>query len=375
MSTWHEEYAGVSSLDDSLETLERLGQILPLRDDPGEQIRLTLEAIRDCLDAEVVFYYPGSNPEPYKQVGTTSLTAEWAGRFVAEAASQEGEILHWLDPAARPEHLWPTSGICMRMSRSRNSWLAVLSFHPRRLFQPTDLRLALLARRLLLSRRKQGEFDQRLRGAMIDLVRCLASQLDGRSSFWQGHSERVGLLSMELGKRMELPGNMAVDLYLAGLLHDIGRISLPERYLTDRGPRNMSDEALMREHTLFGDQLVASIHPLRHLWPAVRHHHEWWNGSGYPDGLVGEEIPFMARVLAVADACVAMASPRPFRRPHTLEQIVEILRAGSGTQWDPKIVETFLSEAERFFRICQEKVATPPPVIIPTLDSEQGLVP
>src|SRR5207253_10543070 len=125
--------------------------------------------------------------------------------------------------------------------------------------------------------------------------------------------ERVARIAVRLGKQMGLGQRPLSDLYLAGLLHDIGKIGTPDAVLLKPGKLTPEETETMREHILIGDRIVADVKPFGHLRAGVRNHHEQFDGKGYPDGLAGRDIPLLARLLAVADSCDAMLSPRRYR--------------------------------------------------------------
>ena len=137
-----------------------------------------------------------------------------------------------------------------------------------------------------------------------------------------------------------------MDWIVGALLHDIGKIGIPERILHKPAPLTNQEYEIIKSHTTLGGDLLETSQGLRHLSPYVRHHHEWWDGSGYPKGLCGEQIPLAARILAVCDAAEAMASTRPYQRALPLEQVVQELRNGAGTQFDPDVVKAFVFLAD-----------------------------
>src|SRR5262245_38343000 len=140
---------------------------------------------------------------------------------------------------------------------------------------------------------------------------------------------------------MRLSESMRSELYLGGLLHDVGKIGVPDEVL--RKPDRLTDEefALVMQHAVIGDAIVGHVKQLAHLRPLVRNHHERFDGRGYPDCLVGEAIPLGARIMAVADSCDAMSSDRPYRKGMPPERVAEVLSAGAGQQWDPRVIEAF----------------------------------
>src|SRR6202165_2749456 len=131
----------------------------------------------------------------------------------------------------------------------------------------------------------------------------------------------------------------------AGLLHDIGQIGLPEELLNKQGRYTPEEFAQIQKHTILGAEFAGPFRPATVLAPAIRHHHERWDGTGYPDKLQGPAIPMMARIVAVADAFHAMITDRPYRPKHTVAKTLEILAAGSGTQWDPRLVAAFATSS------------------------------
>jgi HD-GYP domain-containing protein (c-di-GMP phosphodiesterase class II) len=178
---------------------------------------------------------------------------------------------------------------------------------------------------------------------LSSLVQCLTTSIDAHLPHTRGHSDRVAKLAVAIAKRMRLPASVLNDLYFAGLVHDIGITGVPQSVLLK--PAKLTDEefATVKTYPAIGDTILAGIRPLAHLRPAVRHHHERYDGRGYPDGLSGDTIPFMARILAVADAFDAMHSARPYRPALANAEVDDILEKGAGKQWDPCVVEHYLA--------------------------------
>ncbi len=178
---------------------------------------------------------------------------------------------------------------------------------------------------------------------LINVVRAMVSAIDAKDPYTCGHSERVALVSRLLARKMGVSEGDCERVYLAGLLHDLGKLGVPDAVLRKTGTLTEDERALIRPHPEKGWAILQELDELSYLFPGVLHHHERFDGDGYPDGLVGKRIPLVARILAVADAYDAMISDRPYRRGMTEERVEMILREGSGTQWDPEVVETFFS--------------------------------
>jgi diguanylate cyclase (GGDEF)-like protein len=178
--------------------------------------------------------------------------------------------------------------------------------------------------------------------ASLDMVRSLARAVDARDSYTRLHSKRVGYLARRLAERMGLDANMIHIVEVAGILHDVGKIGISDAVLNKPGKLNNDEIAMIRNHPELSAQIVSST-SLKQIIPYVRAHHERWDGGGYPDGLIGEEIPLVARILAVADSFDAMTSDRPYRESLGIERALSEIKRCSGTQFDPYVVQQFLA--------------------------------
>jgi putative nucleotidyltransferase with HDIG domain len=173
-------------------------------------------------------------------------------------------------------------------------------------------------------------------------MRALTSSIDAKDPYTCGHSERVALLSKRLAEIMGWSKAQAERIYLCGLLHDIGKIGVPEAVLQKPGKLTNIEFDLIKKHPVIGAKIIRGIQEMEDLVPGVLHHHECMDGRGYPGGLKGEAIPIQARVLCVADALDAMTSDRPYRKamPARLAES-EVFRAAD-TQFDSDLVEAVL---------------------------------
>ena len=181
-----------------------------------------------------------------------------------------------------------------------------------------------------------------LEKAYDDTLEALTAALDVRDRDTEGHSRRVAALALAIGREMGLGPQQLQALYRGGLLHDIGKIGIPDRILHKPGPLDEAEWAVMRRHPTLGFQVLRGIDFLMAGSEVVLHHHERYDGRGYPAGLAGEAIPLVARVFAVADAYDAMTSPRPYRAPvEPAAAVAEIVR-NAGSQFDPAVVRAFL---------------------------------
>ncbi len=216
--------------------------------------------------------------------------------------------------------------------------------------QARDGDLALAYRRLSAAYDQSLRYARELRGVYVRLQRSvwqsllgLANALEAKDAYTRGHSERVGRLSHRLAVKLTLPREDIEVVAQAGLLHDLGKIGVPETILGKRGPLDPSERHLMERHPEIGAQIVA---PLESLAPGVlviRHHHERWDGTGYPDRLRAGAIPIGARIVAVADVYDALTSDRPYRPAFARDAALKILRDEAGRTLDPEMVEAFVA--------------------------------
>ncbi|MFM2105408.1 MAG: hypothetical protein RL338_440 [Chloroflexota bacterium] len=182
-----------------------------------------------------------------------------------------------------------------------------------------------------------------MREMFTQTIGALAEAVDQRDPFTGGHSRNVQEISVAIGREMRVGPAELEALEWGGLLHDIGKIGVPDSVLLKKDRLTREERMLMNAHPVKGAEIIAPVTRLAPELPVIRHHHEWYNGSGYPDRLMGEEIPLLARILHVADAFEAMTAARPYRMtPLTKTEAVEELRKFSGIQFDPAVVDAFV---------------------------------
>ncbi|MBI4759290.1 MAG: HD domain-containing protein, partial [Chloroflexi bacterium] len=185
-----------------------------------------------------------------------------------------------------------------------------------------------------------------LRQQYEGMIQSLVEAIDARDRYTKRHSGRVTGYAMSIVAASSLPAKEAEALRHAAVLHDVGKIGVPEAILNKRGPLTDAEFARMKAHVLIGVDIVSPVASLADLIPLIRHHHELYDGSGYPDGVRGEAIPLGARILCVADSFDAMTTDRPHRPAKTVEEARAELRRCAGTQFDPQVVEAFLGKGE-----------------------------
>ncbi len=193
-----------------------------------------------------------------------------------------------------------------------------------------------------LARARATEDELRERLVAPTVAAALANAIEARDVAMHGHCERLSLLALTIAERLELPADEHETVRLGAVLHDVGKIGIPDRVLLKPDPLSEEETALIRAHPLIGDRLLEPLDLLDGVRAVVRHHHERWDGAGYPDGLAGEQIPTAARIVGVADAVEAMSANRPYRKALRRDAIVRELTEGRATQWDSAPVDVAL---------------------------------
>jgi putative two-component system response regulator len=197
------------------------------------------------------------------------------------------------------------------------------------------IKAALRARRALLGME-----------AAHQVIATLAREMNARDTDIQQHTERIGRFANELGRRV---GLSAADLHAVAysiLLHDLGRIGISESILLKQGPLSRDELEAVQRHVEIGERIAAPLPGAERFGPIIRHHHERWDGSGYPDGLAGQAIPVGARIIGIVDAFDAMTQYRPYREARSISEAVEEMRLEKGRQFDPDLVDEFVRVIE-----------------------------
>jgi putative nucleotidyltransferase with HDIG domain len=172
---------------------------------------------------------------------------------------------------------------------------------------------------------------------------ALAAAAESKDAYAGTHPKRVANTALHLGMRLGLQQPDLFALFRGGLLHDIGKIFVPDAILRKAGPLNADEEREMRAHPVIGERIVRRLPSAADLVAIVRHHHERFDGGGYPDGLCGHKIPLLARIVSLSDAHDALSSDRPYRARQNPQQAIETLMRGAGQQWDRELVSLLLS--------------------------------
>jgi putative nucleotidyltransferase with HDIG domain len=190
-------------------------------------------------------------------------------------------------------------------------------------------------------------YDRNMRDLFISTIKSLAAAIDAKDPYTRGHSDRVARLSLAIAREMSLDRQNVERVQIAALLHDVGKIGLDDAVL--RKPERLSEEeyGLVKRHPTMGANIMEPIKQLKDIIPGIRHHHEAFDGSGYPDGLAGGEIPLIARIISVADTFDAMTSDRLYQKAMDDEFVTKTLVRLSGTRFDPNVVQVFITSLSK----------------------------
>ncbi len=189
---------------------------------------------------------------------------------------------------------------------------------------------------------KLSKYARDLEESYVETVKVLSAAIDAKDHYTLGHSARVSQLSVALGEEVGLSKQELEDLRVACLFHDVGKIKIPDSILLKEGKLNPLEITEMTRHPEYGAEILGKASSLIRYIPVVRHHHEWYDGTGYPDGLTRDEIPLPAAITCLVDAFDAMTSDRPYRRAFTEEEALEMIQNLSGKQFSPDLVKKFV---------------------------------
>jgi HD-GYP domain-containing protein (c-di-GMP phosphodiesterase class II) len=271
------------------------------------------------------------------------------GEGVAGKAFSTGQPIFIADPAQDPRYLSPTAtdvepfvSIPLMV---KGKPIGVLNLHAGQKaeeFSDYNVKfLGILAGESAVMLHNMDLFDS-LQTFYLEMVQTLARAVDSKDAYTHEHSDRARIKARQVALEMNLPDPMVRYVEYAALLHDIGKIGIDEAILLKPGKLTPEEYEQMKKHPIIGHQILSPVKYLGPVAQMVLYHQEWYDGRGYPEGLKGEEIPLGSRIVAVLDAWDAMTSDRPYRKALSHEIAVGELKKGSGTQFDPKVVETFL---------------------------------
>jgi putative nucleotidyltransferase with HDIG domain len=320
----------------------RLIRRLRISDPPARFQSLATNVLRTSLGMAAVAWVPADESESTVVSGEVEGFAPASFRYLIPQAQREvvlvandPALVLKTTPAAVRRFAFTPAGVA--------GWLVVVNpIDGRPIAGPEIERMQYVAS-LISTQSSNARIYTDLKELLFGIIRALTAAIDAKDPYTSGHSERVARIAVRLAEELGMSAQKRSDLYLAGLLHDIGKIGIDDDVLKKSGPLTPDEYRKIQEHVEIGVTILKDLKKLRHILPGVRHHHESLDGTGYPDQLEGEQIPLEARILAVADSFDAMSSNRPYRKRLTPMQIDEILRKGRGVQWDAEIIDALFA--------------------------------
>jgi HD-GYP domain-containing protein (c-di-GMP phosphodiesterase class II) len=322
--------------------IARLIRRLRISDAPERFQALATNALRGALGVEAVAWIPSHLHEPATVSGEIEGLRSNAYRALVPAPSQ-GAVQIVNQVTGAPGTALSRYVAVAADSQGTTGWLLAINPLDDRPFTTRVVEVLQPVASLVATQQTNARLYSDLKELLFGVIRALTAAIDAKDPYTSGHSERVARIAVRLSEELGIQANQRSDLYLMGLLHDVGKIGVDDAVLKKSGPLSPEEYRAIQSHVEIGVHILADLKKLSHLLPGVRHHHECIDGSGYPCGLAGDEIPLEARILAVADSFDAMSSTRPYRRRLTPLQIDKIFQDGAGVQWDRKIVDALFA--------------------------------
>lgn len=329
-----------------LEFSRRMSGIL----DPGELAHSAVELIAQTMGSSFVrLYLHEASTHAYHLWSATGLPASADQQTLGlhhpnvEEVREAGDVVQRLDVP-------PEEDAVVVPLTNKGQPVALLTLGPKIVDLPyssEDLSLLRTVANHLAVATENAQLYARMRDLYLSGVRTLAATVDAKDSYTHGHSERVSSYARAIATELGLPRIEIEQIELAGWLHDIGKIGIPDRVLQKPGRLDPDERAMIMEHAALGAKILADNLALMPLVPFVRHHHEWYDGDGYPDGLSGDEIPLGAAIISVADTYDTMTTDRPYRRAPGREKARAEIERCAGTQFNPTVVAAFLRALDR----------------------------
>ena len=321
----------------------RLIRRLRISDPPPRFQALATTVLRSSLDVAAVAWVPTDSREPVILGGSVEGLDAQGFRALPSPAGRETTLVVNDAVTSHSRRVPPVVHRYAAVAAGSVGWLIAVNPLDDRPIAVTDVERLQYVASLIETQLANAKIYSDLKELLFGIIRALTAAIDAKDPYTCGHSERVARMAVRLAEELNMPPPKRSDLYVAGLLHDVGKIGVDDEVLKKSGPLTPEEYRKIQSHVEIGVTILKDLKKLHHLLPGVRHHHESFDGTGYPDKLSAEAIPLEARILAVADSFDAMSSNRPYRKRLSLMQIDEIFRKGRGQQWDPGVVDALFS--------------------------------
>ncbi|REK17217.1 MAG: HD domain-containing protein [Planctomycetota bacterium] len=356
----------LSTTYEEISLIYRLTQNLKLTSRGDELAALALEWLAEALPVESMAVQlegarEGSQPT-LLTFGPSLIRNEELREIVAQLAPSPGKrpIIVNRPTTSQEDWRWPQVHELVVVPLSEGSrsfgWLVAVNHSSGGEFGTVEASLLSSVAAILGIHSGNAELYEQQHELFKGVVRALTSAIDAKDPYTCGHSDRVARVAVRLAEEMHCDRNQIETVYISGLLHDVGKIGIDDDVLRKPGRLTTAEFEHIKTHTEIGHRILSDIKQLDDVLPVVLHHHEQWDGRGYPHGLVGDEIPLLARIVAVADSFDAMGSDRPYREGMPEEKLDAILRGGAGQQWDAEVVEAFFRARDDIRDIARKQV-------------------
>jgi hypothetical protein len=321
----------------------RLIRRMRIADSPSRFQSLAVNVLRTSLAMTAVAWVPNDPHEPIVVSGEIeSLRTSSYRCFVPLNPRNTALVVNELSQTLAGMNTPPGYRFAC-VPAGTAGWLVAVKPLQDRLFGTPDIERMQYVASLIATQSSNARTYVELKELLFGIIHALTAAIDAKDPTTAGHSERVARIAVRLAEELPLTPQKRSDLYLAGLLHDVGKIGVDDQVLKKAGPLTPDEYRKIQAHVEIGVTILKDLKKLSHILPGVRHHHESLDGTGYPDHLSGEQIPLEARILAVADSFDAMSSDRHYRRRLTPMQIDDVFHKGRGQQWDCSIVDALFA--------------------------------
>ncbi len=365
----------LSSTYEEISLLYGVTRNLRISSSENDMGRLTLDWLIECVPAEsvAIYYAPVADADEATYQARTEASLIVHGECPLDVEQLEQLIQELeLGPGCGPHVAnlpvtqapgWPFPEIrqliVAPLSEGENlfGWLVAFNHVDGLEFGTVEASLLSSVAAILGTHSGNVDLYRQQREFLASVVQAMTSAIDAKDPYTCGHSDRVARISVRLAQELGCDDETLNTLYMAGLVHDIGKIGINDSVLRKPGRLTAIEFEQIKMHPELGCKILADIKQLSNVLPVVLHHHEQWDGSGYPHQLVGEDIPWLARICAVADAYDAMSSDRPYRKGMPEEKVHAIFQGGSGSQWDPDVVNAFFTVQADIRKICRRERA------------------
>jgi HD-GYP domain-containing protein (c-di-GMP phosphodiesterase class II) len=321
----------------------RLIRRLRISDSPQHFQTVATTVLRTSLEMAAVAWVPRDPHDATVASGAVKGLTTASYRAFPLLAGRESTFVY-IDDGRKNPPLGSSAVRCYAsVAGGSVGWLLAINPLDEQPIDEADLERLQYVASLIATQLANARIYADLKGLLFGVIRGLTAAIDAKDPYTSGHSERVARIAARLGEELGMSPAQRSDLYLTGLLHDVGKIGIDDQVLKKNGPLTPEEYRQIQAHVEIGVTILKDLRKLNHILPGVKHHHESLDGTGYPDRLAGEDIPFEARILAVADAFDAMSSNRPYRKRLSLAQIDKILQDGRNSQWDPAVIDALFA--------------------------------